>query len=151
MSAWTQDRIRRLKTLWEEGRSAAFIAVELGPDVSRSAVLGKIHRLKLTSGRRAPSLRTVAPPKSGDRVWAPRARLPAASVPIEPPPQGGSRTILTVRRFECRWPFGDPRHAEFSLCGAGVARGAFCGSHAAIAYRSAPATLESLIRLAAVS
>lgn len=43
---WSEDRVNRLTKLWADGLSAAEIAAELG-HVSRNAVLGKIHRLKL--------------------------------------------------------------------------------------------------------
>ena len=42
---WTDDRIASLKQMWAEGASAAAIAERLG-GLSRSAVLGKIHRLR---------------------------------------------------------------------------------------------------------
>lgn len=45
---WTDERVERLKKLWADGRSASFAAKELGGDqLTRSAVLGKIHRLGL--------------------------------------------------------------------------------------------------------
>ena len=50
-SAWTEDRIDRLRTLWIAGRSAARIARELDHGITRSAVLGKIYRLGLSAGR----------------------------------------------------------------------------------------------------
>lgn len=53
MTAWTDEQIARLRTRRTEGASASEIAAELG--FSRSAVLGKAHRLGLTrlaSGRR---------------------------------------------------------------------------------------------------
>src|SRR5947199_3958053 len=44
---WSEERIALLKRRWAEGLSASTIARELGPGVSRCAVLGKVHRLKL--------------------------------------------------------------------------------------------------------
>jgi GcrA cell cycle regulator len=46
---WTDDRVEQLKKLWEGGLSASQIAAELG-NVTRNAVIGKVHRLGL-SGR----------------------------------------------------------------------------------------------------
>ncbi|OPB32502.1 MULTISPECIES: GcrA family cell cycle regulator [unclassified Bartonella] len=43
---WTCERVELLKRLWSEGLSASQIAVQLG-GVSRNAVIGKVHRLKL--------------------------------------------------------------------------------------------------------
>jgi len=44
---WTDERVALLKKMWEEGVSASHIAVQLG-DVSRNAVIGKVHRLKIS-------------------------------------------------------------------------------------------------------
>ncbi len=46
--AWTDERVEQLKTLWTEGMSASQIAKELG-GVTRNAVIGKVHRLGLSS------------------------------------------------------------------------------------------------------
>jgi GcrA cell cycle regulator len=43
---WTTERIALLKRLWAQGNTANAIAAELG-GLSRSAVLGKIFRLRL--------------------------------------------------------------------------------------------------------
>ncbi|MBO0661189.1 GcrA cell cycle regulator [Jiella sp. MQZ9-1] len=45
---WTDDRVELLRQLWSEGHSASQIAERLG-GVSRNAVIGKVHRLKLES------------------------------------------------------------------------------------------------------
>ncbi|WP_455466174.1 GcrA family cell cycle regulator [Bartonella sp. B39] len=44
--SWTYERVELLKKLWSEGLSASQIAAQLG-GVSRNAVIGKVHRLKL--------------------------------------------------------------------------------------------------------
>ncbi|MFD2236176.1 GcrA family cell cycle regulator [Aureimonas populi] len=46
--SWTDERIELLKKRWSEGHSASQIAGELG-GVTRNAVIGKVHRLKLES------------------------------------------------------------------------------------------------------
>ena len=51
---WTDERVSILKKLWMEGLSAAQIALQLGEGVTRNAVIGKVHRLKL-SGRAKPA------------------------------------------------------------------------------------------------
>jgi GcrA cell cycle regulator len=51
---WTDERVELLKQLWTEGLSASQIADRLG-GVSRNAVIGKVHRLKLESRARQPA------------------------------------------------------------------------------------------------
>jgi len=75
--SWTDERIDKLKALWEKGMTASQIAEELG-GVSRNAVIGKAHRLGLQS--------RPSPVKSGD---APRkkssAKKASAAKPAAPP------------------------------------------------------------------
>ena len=64
LHSWTGDRIELLRQRWADGISATQIAAELG-GVSRSAVLGKVHRLGLSELPRVerekpPRLRGVA-------------------------------------------------------------------------------------------
>lgn len=58
--SWTDERVETLKKLWLEGLSASQIAAELGEGVTRNAVIGKVHRLKL-SGRAKPATSTARP------------------------------------------------------------------------------------------
>ena len=149
-SAWTEDRIGRLKTLWLEGRSAAQIAGDLDHGITRSAVLGKVHRLGLSAGRARPRASVLPRPSPlRGRRAQPAAAVQAVAEPASAPEQGQA-TLLSVLRCECRWPYGDPKAQDFSLCGRPVARGAFCGPHAAVAYRpvrQTPESLETLARL----
>ncbi|MCB1360366.1 MAG: GcrA cell cycle regulator, partial [Rhodobacteraceae bacterium] len=46
--SWTDERVEMLKKMWAEGKSASQIAKELG-SVTRNAVIGKVHRLGLSS------------------------------------------------------------------------------------------------------
>jgi GcrA cell cycle regulator len=55
--SWTEERVELLKKLWMEGLSASQIAAVLGDGVTRNAVIGKVHRLKL-SGRAKPASST---------------------------------------------------------------------------------------------
>ena len=77
---WTEERVELLKKLWLEGLSASQIAGVLGEGVTRNAVIGKVHRLKLTgrakpassaprarTAPRAPGVRRVASPGMGGR------------------------------------------------------------------------------------
>ena len=64
---WTEARVDQLKRLWDEGLSASQIASRLG-DVTRNAVIGKAHRLGLSS-RPSPIKRVNHP------ITAPHERM----------------------------------------------------------------------------
>ena len=50
---WPEERIALLKRLWDEGLSATEVALRMGGGLTRNAVLGKVHRLKLPARRQA--------------------------------------------------------------------------------------------------
>ena len=93
-AGWTDERVETLKKLWMEGLSASQIAGELGEGVTRNAVIGKVHRLKLSarakptnSAPRArpaarPAPRRVASPSAGmSNVGSAKPRLQMSSQP----------------------------------------------------------------------
>jgi GcrA cell cycle regulator len=144
---WTDARIERLKALWAEGRSASEIAGLLG-EVTRNAVIGKVHRLglpgrKTTSRQPVPRRTSPRRGKSGrvERHLPPtRFARPASPMPPAPPPPVAA-LMLPLRQLnddQCRWPAGDPREDGFGFCGCRKAAGVpYCEHHAAIAYNPA--------------
>ena len=148
--AWTEDRVEILTKLWAEGLSASQIAKELG-EVTRNAVIGKVHRLGL-SGRAKPSNPTKKPTRKTTAARTRAARLPSAprkqrstiSVPPPPPPieakpmaNGKYATILTIRDHMCKWPIGDPSTSEFRFCGRKTEDKdePYCTAHSRVAYQ----------------
>jgi GcrA cell cycle regulator len=51
LNFWNDQRIARLKFLWEEGMTCAAIAADMGAP-SRSAIIGKVHRLGLSQRKK---------------------------------------------------------------------------------------------------
>ena len=46
--SWTEEKVNKLKELWGKGQTASQIAGIIG-GISRNAVIGKAHRLNLSS------------------------------------------------------------------------------------------------------
>lgn len=45
------------------------------------------------------------------------------------------KTVSTLEACDCRWPIGDPRHADFHFCGAQQVLGRpYCSEHLALAF-----------------
>ena len=66
--SWTPERVEILKNMWSEGQSASQIAGALG-EVTRNAVIGKVHRLGLSNrgntAKKEPQLsETIENPKN---------------------------------------------------------------------------------------
>ena len=148
---WTDERTERLKALWADGLSASKIADILG-DISRNAVLGKVHRLKLPERRSFRMSRVAANRK---RVRQPRQKFgaprPALRVVANPKPPTYQDSaiweaepgippvpLLEAEDGMCRWPLGDPKQPGFGFCGAHQAPGlSFCDRHARLAFKPA--------------
>ncbi|KKB08389.1 GcrA family cell cycle regulator [Devosia chinhatensis] len=86
-AGWTDERVELLKKLWMEGLSASQIAGELGEGVTRNAVIGKVHRLKLSARAKptntAPRARP-APRPAARRVVSPSAGMSHVSAKPRP-------------------------------------------------------------------
>ena len=98
--SWTDERVELLKKMWAEGKSASQIAKELG-SVTRNAVIGKVHRLGLSSRTSdsasdpEPAASAPAPDAAPASTLEPAARAPAPqpepapaaepAAPVEPP------------------------------------------------------------------
>ena len=132
--AWTNELIHELTQLWDAGYSASHIGKRLG--VSKNAVIGKAHRLKLPARpspiraeRTVPRLRPPAP----KAVLRP---LPALEVVPKPAPKPVPKPAR--RRAggpSCLWPIGDPGEPGFHFCGEPSVPGKpYCDSHCAKAY-----------------
>jgi len=148
---WSHDRVEQLKKLWEAGLSASQIAAELG-NVSRNAVIGKVHRLGLSG--RAKSLSSAAPPQRKAhpaqhmmRVTRPIARgntALAQAFEVEPDPVTSDNVVpmsqrlslLELNEATCHWPIGDPSSPDFFFCGGKVLTGLpYCAQHSRVAYQ----------------
>ena len=95
---WSEDTIAQLRGLWAEGHSTAEIGRRMG--ISKNAVVGKAHRLSLSSrpspirrGEAGPSRRSAARRVSGPTLPPLRTAmtaLPAAPRPAAAAPQEGA-------------------------------------------------------------
>jgi GcrA cell cycle regulator len=154
--SWNDERVESLKKLWAEGLSASQIASRIG-GVTRNAVIGKVHRLGLSG--RAPTSRTA--------TARPRPRIAAQRRPVKPRfanvgavairqpyqleaepyvstyeemdiPLAERKTLLDLVEASCRWPIGDPQHAEFHFCNHSKVTGLpYCEFHARRAFQPA--------------
>ncbi len=133
--SWTDERVALLKKMWGEGKTAAEIAKELG-GVTRNAVIGKAHRLKL-SNRLSPiqqnNKKPVAKPAE--------EKAPPRKISKTPPPSDMDIEGVSLAQLKdkmCRWPIGDPKEPDFRFCGCSSIAGLpYCGDHAKVAYQAA--------------
>jgi GcrA cell cycle regulator len=161
--SWTEQQIQMLKDMWGHGFSASDIAGRLGGGLTRNAVIGKAHRLKLSAGLAARSSGNVglrpAPVAGVADMKSSRKRVMLRPLPVLPDPSGGRVAPKPAREIfrspvdagkrsegiavtkagdrHCRWPVGDPRSPDFRFCGSTVHEGLpYCTDHARVAYQN---------------
>jgi GcrA cell cycle regulator len=161
---WTSERVAFITEQYLIYRkSGGEIARMLGPAFTRNSVTGKLFRTGALKARSGMGLRSdhglprganFGNPRSGSRKKREDAQPPAPAKQrveerLQAEPGGAVFVKKTEALFEidgialleakeghCRWP---ARSAEgvAHFCGAPKARGAYCETHAAIAYRCA--------------
>ena len=126
--AWTDERFETLKQMWKDGHSGSVIGARLG--VSRCAVLGKVHRAGMVGRTTINRMAARAnPPRrkpyqqlatSTQRAYASAAegaaREEARQLPDLVIPPAERRKFIDLEPGDCRWPFGDPKEADFHYC-----------------------------------
>lgn len=129
--SWTDDRVALLTKLWTEGKTAAEIAKELG-GVTRNAVIGKAHRLKL-SNRVSPIQQNKKPVQKKKKTAQPVAKTIAVS-----DAERETVSLIDLGARQCRWPIGDPQDEAFGFCGDHSISGLpYCLEHSKVAYQAA--------------
>jgi GcrA cell cycle regulator len=142
--SWTAERLDLLRRLWAEGQTAAVIAVRLG-GMSRSAVLGKIFRMRLAAPGSAQTAEkqqsdAAADQNAGGAHIARRRRSPKRARQQQPSLNAAKRGkgLLELTNNTCRWPHGRPGTEKFHFCGspeADLERGIpYCARHMRRAY-----------------
>jgi len=112
--AWTEDKIKKLKKLWQAGKATAEIAKNLG--MSKNSIIGKVHRLDL-----------AARPNP--------VKIESKTVKKAPSKKVGVVRLLDLKINTCRWPIGDPKDEDFHFCGEQTVIGKpYCLAHCQEAY-----------------
>lgn len=152
MIHWTAELNDQLTSLYREGLSCSMIAARLPVEVSRNAVIGKLHRLGLTSKGQRPRvhlpsgaaahkkrrkrhlrMHSVAPksPKTSKSATA------LMSIPVIPLPSPDPldvplvANLIDLEPHHCRWPIGHVGEPGFGFCGQHhVAGSSYCAHHA---------------------
>ena len=132
---WSDERVARLKELWAGGHSCSSIAGQLG-GLTRCAVIGKIHRLGLSSPetkisrvglprkpKKQPDIRRkkrfVFGPRGAHMVLAPDFSYLGAQ-----PAEGFiGLTLLQLKGGQCRYATGGEDDKPFLFCGQPVKEG----------------------------
>lgn len=129
--SWTDKKIEMLKRLWGRGMTASQIATEIGEGITRNAIIGKAHRLKL------PSRPSPVKPETEAKV-APRQSLKPKTNVIPPSPTDHKGlSLLELNESTCKWPIGHPGDKDFYFCGKPSQPGiTYCPEHCLMAFQA---------------
>jgi GcrA cell cycle regulator len=146
---WTDERVEQLKKEWDLGLSASQIARRIG-GVSRSAVIGKVHRLGL-SGRATISCMSAANQREANtrraasfKAAMKRKENTRTNLPLPPPGKIPGNVIQNshpdyLKSDHCRYHYGAVTDATGGFCEHASAPGiAYCTGHAVLCFAPAP-------------
>ena len=148
--SWTNKREEKLKELWKKGHSGSEIANMLG-GVTRNAVIGKAHRLKLE----ARSISTKSKIKANNeknnstetknQKLGRKARFQALLLDKNFEPENPKK-LTELTDDTCRWPIGHPYEKDFYFCGRKpLEKFPYCNLHVLYAFQPKNAKEEDIV------
>ena len=123
--SWTEEKVRKLKELWGSGKTANQIAEIIG-GISRNAVIGKAHRLNLSS-----KIKTKNYSDGINNRFSQIGNFEKNDKKRKRIPRSKFKSLLIEKDFEhenpkqleelndnsCKWPVGHPNESSFYFCG----------------------------------
>ena len=138
--SWTEEKIAKLKELWGKGNTASQIAEIIG-GVSRNAVIGKAHRLNLSSKiktRTATSnqnFENSIEEKNIKNRRVRRSKFKSLIIEKDFEPEN-PKQLEELDENSCKWPIGHPDEKSFYFCGRSSLKDfSYCKLHLLYAYQ----------------
>ena len=138
--SWTDEKVAKLKELWGKGNTASQIAEIIG-GISRNAVIGKAHRLNLSSKIKT---RTATSNQNFE------SSIEEKNIKIKRVRKSRFKSLIIEKDFEpenpkqleeldensCKWPIGHPNEKSFYFCGRSSLKDfSYCKLHLLYAYQ----------------
>jgi|TARA_B110000238_G_scaffold192012_1_gene226826 GcrA cell cycle regulator len=138
--SWNEEKVNKLKELWGKGSTASQIAEIIG-GISRNAVIGKAHRLKLSSKIKT---RNASPGQSFDsdleennpkQRQGKKSKFKSLLIEKDFEPENPKK-LEELDESSCKWPVGHPEEESFYFCGRSSLKDfSYCKLHLLYAYQ----------------
>ena len=119
--SWNEEKVNKLKELWGKGNTASQIAEIIG-GISRNAVIGKAHRLNLSSKiktRNASSSHSFgnnSEENNSKQKQGRKSKFKSLMIEKDFEPENPKK-LEELSEETCKWPTGHPYEKDFYFCG----------------------------------
>ena len=138
--SWNEEKIAKLKELWGKGNTASQIAEIIG-GISRNAVIGKAHRLSLSSKiktRNAASSQSFngsTEENNSKQKQGRKSKFKSLLIEKDFEPENPKK-LEELDESSCKWPVGHPEEESFYFCGRSSLKDfSYCKLHLLYAYQ----------------
>ena len=138
--SWTEEKVAKLKELWGKGNTASQIAEIIG-GITRNAVIGKAHRLNLSSkikkGNRSSNQNfdSNSEENTPKQKRGRKSRFQSLIIEKDFEPENPKK-LEELDENSCKWPIGHPEEKSFYFCGRSSLKDfSYCKLHLLYAYQ----------------
>jgi len=138
--SWNEEKVNKLKELWGSGNTASQIAEIIG-GISRNAVIGKAHRLNLSSKikTRNASLNqnfdNNSEENNSKQKQGRKSKFKSLLIEKDFEPENPKK-LEELDESSCKWPVGHPEEKSFYFCGRSSLKDfSYCKLHLLYAYQ----------------
>jgi len=138
--SWNEEKVSKLKELWGKGSTASQIAEIIG-GISRNAVIGKAHRLNLSSKiktRNSSSSQNFdlnSEENNPKKKQGRKSKFKSLLIEKDFEPENPKK-LEELDESSCKWPVGHPEEKSFYFCGRSSLKDfSYCKLHLLYAYQ----------------
>ena len=138
--SWNDEKVEKLKELWGKGSTASQIAEIIG-GLSRNAVIGKAHRLNLSSKIKIRNTSSTQnfdnslEENNSEKKQGRKSKFKSLLIEKDFEPENPKK-LEELDESSCKWPVGHPEEEQFYFCGRSSLKDfSYCKLHLLYAYQ----------------